>query len=98
MAEKLKYAGPVVTVGRSVHYVLPFGPNEGAVRPAEVVEVAQGEFGPVLDLCVTTNGIKDREPQAAFTDSLPRTHVNVYGVPWSPDGAPGTWNWPRRQD
>lgn len=85
------------SVGRIVHYALDLGPNKGAARRADIVEVYDDGR---VDLVVTA-AISDIEPAtldgwcyAAGDTRMAARQFYVHAPPFDPDGAPGTWRWP----
>lgn len=78
------------TVGRIVHYVLPyvFKKTPNVVRPAIIVRVWPGDEG-VVQLQVFTDGSNDGAECAAGV--LWQTSIK-----YDEAGEPGTWHWPPR--
>lgn len=80
---------PRPSVGRTVHYILPFGPNQGEVRPATIVRVWNDD---IVNLAVFIDGSNDY-PARKYDDPpvVWETSVMFDG---SQDPQARTWHWP----
>lgn len=78
------------TVGRIVHYVLPDQHVRGTIRPAMIVRVWSATM---VNLQVFTDGTNDRLDAGSTVAPVWRTSVSE-----DPEGKPGTWHWPEREE
>ena len=96
-SEVTPFAGhPRPSVGRAVHYVLgEKSDNAGEVRPAIVNLIHPPLNGRPDRLLVnlTFFAAKENDSPRARTEG-PKASYLSKGVPYDPDGAPGTWHWP----
>lgn len=76
----------VPSIGRPVHYVLPFGPHKGESRPATIVRVWSDTC---VNLQVFLDGSNDEEPNGLpiiWKTSVKHEPLEKHEY--------GTWHWP----
>jgi hypothetical protein len=83
---------PRPSVGRIVHFVLPWEGREGVHRPAIVVESVDPQWQKV-NVNVFLDKYDVRDDIGGFHST-----VCVQGVEFDQTGKPGTWHWPERED
>jgi hypothetical protein len=79
------------SLGRIVHFVLPWEPRVGLHRPA-IVTASADPFGEIVNLRVFLEDGDVRNDIGGFHES-----VFVERVKLSTTEAPGSWHWPERE-